>query len=99
MPSAMREVYIEIPNVRWTDIGGLDSIKKELQEAVEWPMRYPDLYNTISDSMPKGILLYGPSGTGKTLIAKSVATRVKRTSSAYRDRTRYPNGSENLREE
>ena len=74
MPSAMREVYIETPDVRWADIGGLDAIKKELQEAVEWPMKYPDLYNTIGYSMPKGILLFGPSGTGKTLIAKAVAT-------------------------
>ena len=74
MPSAMREVFIETPDVRWSDIGGLDSIKKELQEAVEWPMKYPDLYNTIGYSMPKGILLFGPSGTGKTLLAKSVAT-------------------------
>ncbi len=73
-PSAMREVYIETPDVRWSDIGGLDSIKKELQEAVEWPLKYPDLYTTIGYSMPKGILLFGPSGTGKTLLAKSVAT-------------------------
>ncbi|MDG6995197.1 MAG: CDC48 family AAA ATPase [Nitrososphaerota archaeon] len=73
-PSAMREVYIETPDVRWSDIGGLDSIKKELQEAVEWPLKYPDLYSTIGYSMPKGILLFGPSGTGKTLLAKSVAT-------------------------
>ncbi len=73
-PSAMREVYLETPDVRWADIGGLDSIKKELQEAVEWPLKYPDLYTTIGYSMPKGVLLYGPSGTGKTLLAKSVAT-------------------------
>ncbi len=73
-PSAMREVYIETPDVRWSEIGGLDTIKKELQEAVEWPLKYPDLYNTIGYSMPKGILLFGPSGTGKTLLAKSVAT-------------------------
>jgi len=74
MPSALREVYIETPDVRWSDIGGLEGIKKELQEAVEWPLKYPDLYTTIGYSMPKGILLYGPSGTGKTLLAKSVAT-------------------------
>jgi transitional endoplasmic reticulum ATPase len=74
MPSAMREVYIETPDVRWSNIGGLVSTKKELQEAVEWPLKYPDLYNTIGYSMPKGILLYGPSGTGKTLLAKAVAT-------------------------
>ncbi|MHB8567817.1 MAG: CDC48 family AAA ATPase [Nitrososphaerales archaeon] len=74
MPSAMREVYLETPDVHWADIGGLETIKKELQEAVEWPLKYPDLYTTIGYSMPKGILLYGPSGTGKTLLAKSVAT-------------------------
>ncbi|MGI0084351.1 MAG: CDC48 family AAA ATPase, partial [Nitrososphaerales archaeon] len=74
MPSAMREVYLETPEVRWEDIGGLEIIKKELQEAVEWPLKYPDLYTTIGYSMPKGVLLYGPSGTGKTLLAKGVAT-------------------------
>lgn len=74
MPSAMREVYLETPDVRWKDIGGLETVKKELQEAVEWPLKYPDLYTAIGYSMPKGILLYGPSGTGKTLLAKSVAT-------------------------
>jgi transitional endoplasmic reticulum ATPase len=73
-PSAMREVYVETPDVRWSDIGGLNDVKKELREAVEWPLKYPDLYNIIGYSMPKGILLYGPSGTGKTLLAKAVAT-------------------------
>ncbi len=73
-PTAMREVYIETPDVRWSDIGGLDAIKKELREAVEWPLKYPELYSIIGYSMPKGILLFGPSGTGKTLLAKSVAT-------------------------
>jgi transitional endoplasmic reticulum ATPase len=74
MPSAMREVYLETPDVAWTDIGGLEGVKKELQEAVEWPLKYPDLYDKIGYSMPKGIMLYGPSGTGKTLLAKAVAT-------------------------
>ncbi|MHB8566228.1 MAG: CDC48 family AAA ATPase [Nitrososphaerales archaeon] len=73
-PSAMREVYLETPDVKWSDIGGLDSVKKELREAVEWPLKYPDLYTTLGYSLPKGILLYGPSGTGKTLLAKAVAT-------------------------
>ena len=74
MPSAMREVYLETPDVKWSDIGGLETVKKELQEAVEWPLKYPDLYDKIGYSMPKGIMLYGPSGTGKTLLAKAVAT-------------------------
>jgi transitional endoplasmic reticulum ATPase len=74
MPSAMREVYLESPDVPWTAIGGLEEVKRELQEAVEWPLRYPDLYRKLGHSIPKGILLHGPSGTGKTLLAKAVAT-------------------------
>jgi transitional endoplasmic reticulum ATPase len=74
MPSAMREVYLEIPDVEWTDVGGLEDVKRELQEAVEWPLRYPDLYSALSHTLTKGILLHGPSGTGKTLLAKAVAT-------------------------
>ncbi|MFQ6134714.1 MAG: CDC48 family AAA ATPase [Nitrososphaerales archaeon] len=73
-PSAMREVYLESPDVKWSDIGGLESVKKELQEAVEWPLKYPDIYKKIGYSMPKGVMIHGPSGTGKTLLAKSVAT-------------------------
>ena len=72
-PSAMREVYIETPDVDWTEIGGLDSVRKEIQEAVEWPLKYPDAYEKIGYAMPKGVMLHGPSGTGKTLIAKAVA--------------------------
>ena len=74
MPSAMREVYLESPDVPWSAIGGLDEVKRELQEAVEWPLRYPDLYAKLGHTMPKGLLMYGPSGTGKTLLAKAVAT-------------------------
>ncbi|HLQ06185.1 MAG TPA: CDC48 family AAA ATPase, partial [Nitrososphaerales archaeon] len=73
-PSAMREVYLETPDVKWSEIGGLTAAKKELREAVEWPLKYPDLYKTLNYVMPKGILLHGPSGTGKTLLAKAVAT-------------------------
>ena len=74
MPSAMREVYLESPDVSWKDIGGLEEVKRELQEAVEWPMRYPDMYKKLGHAIPKGILLHGPSGTGKTMLAKAVAT-------------------------
>src|ERR671926_1958960 len=74
MPSAMREVFIESPDVKWEDIGGLEAVKRELQEAVEWPLKYPDLYAKIGHTVPKGILLHGASGTGKTLLAKAVAT-------------------------
>ena len=74
VPSGMREVFIENPDVKWTDVGGLDEVKRELQEAVEWPMKYPGLYDKLGHKMPRGILLHGPSGTGKTLLAKAVAT-------------------------
>ena len=73
-PSAMREIYVEPPEVKWDDIGGLDSVKRELQEAVEWPMRFPEMYKQLGHSVPKGILLHGPSGTGKTMLAQAVAT-------------------------
>ena len=73
-PSGMREVFIENPDVSWEEIGGLIEVKRELQEAVEWPMKYPGLYEKLGHKMPRGILLHGPSGTGKTLLAKAVAT-------------------------
>jgi len=72
-PSAMREVFVEVPDISWDDIGGLESIKQEMQEAVEWPLKYQAIF-TFADAMPpKGILLYGPPGTGKTLMAKAAA--------------------------
>jgi transitional endoplasmic reticulum ATPase len=74
-PSGMREVFIENPDVSWEDVGGLEEVKRELQEAVEWPMKYPELYDRLGHNMPRGILLHGPSGTGKTLLAKAVATQ------------------------
>jgi len=73
-PSGMREVYIENPDVQWTDVGGLNDTKQELQEAIEWPMKYPTLYEKLGHKMPHGILLHGASGTGKTMLAKAVAT-------------------------
>ncbi len=72
-PSAMREVLIEIPNVKWKDIGGLESLKQELKEAVEWPLKYPASFARLGIKPPRGILMYGPPGTGKTLLAKAVA--------------------------
>jgi transitional endoplasmic reticulum ATPase len=73
-PSAMREVLIEVPNVRWDDVGGLEQAKQELIEAVEWPMKYPDAFKRVGIEPPHGILLYGPPGTGKTMLARAVAT-------------------------
>lgn len=72
-PSAMREVLVEVPDITWDDVGGLDEVKKELQEAVEWPLKYPALFERLKTKPPKGILLFGPPGTGKTLLAKAVA--------------------------
>jgi len=72
-PSAMREVLVEIPNVKWEDIGGLEEIKQKLKEMVEWPLKYPEKFELFHVTPPKGILLYGPPGTGKTLLAKAVA--------------------------
>jgi transitional endoplasmic reticulum ATPase len=72
-PSAMREFFVEIPDVSYEDIGGLDDTKQELVEAVEWPMKHGEMFKHMNTSSPKGILLYGPPGTGKTLMAKAVA--------------------------
>jgi len=72
-PSAMREVFVEVPDIKWEDIGGLSTIKQELQEAVEWPLKYLGVFTYADATPPKGILLYGPPGTGKTLMAKAAA--------------------------
>ncbi len=73
-PSALREVAIEVPNVKWADIGGLDELKKELMQAVEWPLKRPEAFQKMGIRPPKGVLLYGPPGCGKTAIAKAIAT-------------------------
>ncbi|MGC8812188.1 MAG: CDC48 family AAA ATPase [Candidatus Aenigmatarchaeota archaeon] len=72
-PSAMREVLVEIPKVRWEDIGGLEEVKQQLKEMVEWPLKNPEAFERMGITPPKGILLYGPPGCGKTLLAKAVA--------------------------
>jgi len=72
-PSAMREILVEVPNVSWQDIGGLEDVKQLLVEAVEWPLRYAESFRRLGIDAPKGILLYGPPGTGKTMLAKAVA--------------------------
>ncbi len=72
-PSAMREVLVEVPDVTWKQVGGLEDVKQELREAVEWPIKYPDVFERLRTAAPKGILLFGPPGTGKTLLAKAVA--------------------------
>lgn len=72
-PSALREVLVQVPNVSWDDVGGLDDAKQELKEAVEWPLKYPDKFEKFGIKPPKGTLLYGIPGTGKTLLAKAVA--------------------------
>jgi len=72
-PSAMREVLVEVPDITWKQVGGLDETKQELKEAVEWPLKYPEVFSRLQTKPPKGILLFGPPGTGKTLLAKAVA--------------------------
>ncbi len=72
-PSAMREILVEVPEVTWDQVGGLGEIKQELKEAVEWPIRYPEVFRRLRTRAPKGILLFGPPGTGKTLLARAVA--------------------------
>ncbi len=73
-PSALREVAIEVPNIKWSDIGGLEKLKEELKQAVEWPLRNPESFQKMGIRPPRGILLYGPPGCGKTAIAKAIAT-------------------------
>jgi len=73
-PTAMREVYVEIPTVKWEDVGGLLDVKQELMEAVEWPIKKPEVFKRVGVQPPKGILLYGPPGCGKTMLARAIST-------------------------
>ena len=73
-PSALREVLVQVPNVKWDDVGGLDDVKQELKEAVEWPLKHPEKFEKFGVRPRKGTLLYGVPGTGKTLLAKAVAS-------------------------
>ena len=72
-PSALREVQVQIPNVSWDDVGGLEELKEELHEAIEWPIKHKEAFEYVDVESPKGVLLHGPPGTGKTLIAKALA--------------------------
>ncbi|HVL88591.1 MAG TPA: CDC48 family AAA ATPase [Candidatus Thermoplasmatota archaeon] len=76
-PSALREVLIEVPRVSWDEVGGLENLKQELREAVEWPLTHPEAFKRLGIKPPRGILIFGPPGTGKTLLAKAVATESK----------------------
>jgi len=76
-PSAMREFLVEIPKVSWEDVGGLEDVKQQLKEAIEWPLTRPEVFKRMGITAPKGILLYGPPGTGKTLLAKAIAHESK----------------------
>ncbi|MBI5458375.1 CDC48 family AAA ATPase [Methanobacterium sp.] len=76
-PSALREVLVQVPDIKWDDIGGLESAKQELKEAVEWPLKYPESFDKFGVKPPRGVLIYGPPGTGKTLLAKAVANESK----------------------
>lgn len=76
-PSAIREVFVEVPEVQWDEVGGLADIKRQLVEAVEWPLKYADLYQQAAVTAPRGILLSGPPGCGKTLLAKVAASQTE----------------------
>jgi transitional endoplasmic reticulum ATPase len=72
-PSALREVFVEVPDVTWNDVGGLDGTKERLRETIQWPLEYPEVFEQLDMQAAKGVMLYGPPGTGKTLLAKAVA--------------------------
>jgi AAA family ATPase len=73
-PSAMREVFVETPHVRWSDVGGQEAVKSELRQSVEWPVRHPEAFARLGVRPPRGVLLYGPPGCSKTLMARALAS-------------------------
>ncbi|MFB6074925.1 MAG: CDC48 family AAA ATPase [Haloarculaceae archaeon] len=76
-PSALREVFVEVPDVTWDDVGGLEDTKERLRETIQWPLEYPEVFDTLDMQAAKGVLMYGPPGTGKTLLAKAVANEAQ----------------------
>ncbi|MHC3437051.1 CDC48 family AAA ATPase [Natrialbaceae archaeon A-gly3] len=76
-PSAMREVFVEVPDVTWEDVGGLEDTKERLRETIQWPLDYPEVFEQMDMQAAKGVLMYGPPGTGKTLLAKAVANEAQ----------------------
>ncbi|MFD1588868.1 CDC48 family AAA ATPase [Halorientalis brevis] len=76
-PSALREVFVEVPDITWNDVGGLEDTKERLRETIQWPLEYPEVFETMDMESPKGVLMYGPPGTGKTLLAKAVANEAQ----------------------
>jgi len=76
-PSALREVFVEVPDVSWEDVGGLEDTKERLRETIQWPLEYPEVFEELDMAAAKGVMLYGPPGTGKTLLAKAVANEAE----------------------
>ncbi|NGM69308.1 CDC48 family AAA ATPase [Natronolimnobius sp. AArcel1] len=76
-PSAMREVFVEVPDITWNDVGGLEDTKERLRETIQWPLDYPEVFEQMDMQAAKGVLMYGPPGTGKTLLAKAVANEAQ----------------------
>jgi transitional endoplasmic reticulum ATPase len=76
-PSALREVFVEVPDVTWIDVGGLEETKEQLRETIQWPLEYPQVFEAMDMESAKGVLMYGPPGTGKTLLAKAVANEAE----------------------
>ena len=76
-PSALREIYVEVPEVSWEQVGGLEEVKERLKESIEWPLNQPEMFEHFGINPPRGIVLFGAPGTGKTLIAKAIANEAK----------------------